>query len=234
MRSLIRRTMEFYRTRNEYYLTHVAPIDMQIETVRSNIQKVKAAIEVVSFRLHLFDRDFKRELDLLHVEKSRLYDDMQELKQKKGELFCELDLVQSQISNWHYRADSSLPFYGKKGLKIPERSLFGMCQADLAGFHTDKEHIASQIDNVKSGMNVLYREIQHKKSIISTVKDDRTTLSRLRNEHFQVTAAKSERQELIGQMGRLSAEISLLSQKRKKAYAEKPSLLGYLRTRRQQ
>jgi len=184
--------------------------DISIEELEKEISEIELELSNHRLLLRIFERDYKEELESIYSERKRLFAEKDELIQEKQplyekkkvshkekkEAYEEVKYYQSAIDSWYSRSKRTTYLFGKKGKKIPKRSLFGQSQGDLDDYKysrdeayeivsSSKENIAKlnrRIGSIDERIKGLNNDAHQRKLDIEKIKQDRQHMFDLRTQ----------------------------------------------------
>lgn len=129
---------------------------------------------VLRQKLAVFERNYKKELDDLHLKLGEAKEALDELYEEKNEAHKAFNDANSSIDHWYRMSNCYL---GNRGREIPKSRIFGRTQNDLDHYKSEKTSAARTIERLREE--------------IEDTKDDKVRYFK------EVTALKALRQQMF-------------------------------------
>lgn len=159
--------------------------DYKFNRLERDIKNLESGNSDLKNMLFLFERNYKKELNLKYDEKKSLYeekDDLYERNNKLGEelkiSFIEKDEAyqrvnssQEDVDSWHAKSQRSTLLFGNKGKKLPKHSFFGQSYGDLDGYKYERDEAYEDVQECKDEIGRLKTDQHSNWSKINQIKD---------------------------------------------------------------
>lgn len=175
----------------------------KIELITRKIRPYIIAVENNTQTLHVLQRDYKEEInrlyDVISERSEEISAKIEGIKKRKGELrsafqdkddaYKRLHEAKDDIDWWHTKSQRTTWLGGNKGKQIPNHSLFSQSFGDLDSYKADRDEACQDIDNTKSEISQIKREIGKKQKNVNTQKSQRQKI------YDEIAAVKASRAE---------------------------------------
>src|SRR6478672_725388 len=101
---------------------------------------------VLRQKLAVFERNYKKELDDLHLKLGEAKEALDELYEEKNEAHKAFNDAKSSIDHWYRMSNCYL---GNRGREIPKSRIFGRSQNDLDQYKSEKSSAARTIERLR-------------------------------------------------------------------------------------
>ncbi len=178
--------------------------DAPMRNNRASLAALRAKAVALDADRAVLERNHRGELEVAYAALEELKARMETAKRAVDEAYDEMKHAKGRISSWHNRSKSRIPIYGKRGKRIPERSLFFFSHSDLETAKRDADRASSAIEDTKRARDRVYAELKECGNRIAELKESRARRRRL-------IAAGQTRAKVLADQAALQPEINRLA-----------------------
>ena len=139
-----------------------------LKRLRDKIRRLEAELDENRVFFAVFSRDFKRELNVLYGEKAAVLDECSSLKGAMAAAYANRAKAAKNLDSWHSKSNRA--FFGNRGQRLPNHSLFGQSLGDRDCLKRERESAGNVIAHCKNELDSKYREVELIKERITSAK----------------------------------------------------------------
>jgi hypothetical protein len=232
----------------------VFSVDMQ--RMRGELSTLKPKADQMRMDLWHLQRNYKQELEGMHLKKDQLLKDRQllfeqqvVLKAKQAKAKKELDAAyealeeaKGSVEGWHRKSQRSPWLLGNGGKKLPKHAMFGQSFGDLDGLKSDRDAAYEKVRKAKreradvaAALKSNWEAIQRSKAAvdgvfqhITSIKEGRRVAQLLHQRGARPRQLESELDACIAQCARLEERLREMESSRGEFIAQQAARLGKL------